>query len=273
MTELLKGVRSFFRSNKPAENAKPELPRETRVNDVINKKKHSITSPFKSFTKGSITNDSPKPKKTPKKPTEPPPRAPNSNAADPKQRTVRYGIPDVEITHDRLARTLAEIREISADFDEDSEAAIQEMLELTKPREIKAPETDSMSGTNALNADELGTLADVFEDPDVVELMKELERLVPDPNDEETSISISSRRVDAETALSVSSKTGSKPAGTEAVKQDLDRLLKEVEAKVPKPRPLRRGQHPIRQTIAPGISPEQAGVRRRREITIKTPEK
>jgi hypothetical protein len=78
---------------------------------------------------------------------------------------------------------------------------------------------------------------------------------------------------DAETALNVSSKTGSKPAGTEAVKQDLDRLLKEVEAKVPKPRPLRRGQHPPRQTIAPGISPEQAGVRRRREITIKTPEK
>ncbi|HEX3216582.1 MAG TPA: hypothetical protein VHR67_06960 [Aestuariivirgaceae bacterium] len=173
-----------------------------------------------------------------------------------------------------MARTLAEIREISADFDEDSEAAIQEMLELTKPREIKAPETESRSGTNALNADELSALADVFDDdPDVVALMKELERLVPDPNDEETSISISSRRVDAETALSVSSKTGSKPAGTEAVKQDLDRLLKEVEAKVPKPRPLRRGQHPIRQTIAPGISPEQAGVRRRREITIKTPEK
>jgi hypothetical protein len=273
MTELLKGVRNFFFSNKPAENAKSESPREARVSDVINKKKHSITSPFKSFTRGLITNASPKPKKTPKKPTEPPPRAPDSNAADPKQRTVRYGIADVETTHDRLARTLAEIREVSADFDEDSEAAIQEMLELTKPREIKAPETESMSGTNALNADELSALADVFEDPDVVELMKELERLVPDPNDEETSISISSRRVDAETALSVSSKTGSKPAGTEAVKQDLDRLLKEVEAKVPKPRPLRRGQHPIRQTIAPGISPEQAGVRRRREITIKTPEK
>jgi hypothetical protein len=140
-------------------------------------------------------------------------------------------------------------------------------------------------------AREFDDLEKIFKEPDTAPLDPDLDAMVAEILNHEIAHPVPSRRsdqmppieqanfdldrllADAETALNVSSKTGSKPAGTEAVKQDLDRLLKEVEAKVPKPRPLRRGQHPLRQTIAPGISPEQAGVRRRREITIKTPEK
>jgi hypothetical protein len=140
-------------------------------------------------------------------------------------------------------------------------------------------------------AREFDDLQKIFKEPDTAPVDPDLDAMVAEVLNHEIVRPVPSRRsdqmspieqanfdldrllADAETALNVSSKTGSKPAGTEAAKQDLDRLLKEVEAKVPKPRPLRRGQHPLRQTIAPGISPEQAGVRRRREITIKTPEK
>jgi hypothetical protein len=126
----------------------------------------ALSSTRKALKSRSISIAAPRPKGNPPKLSEPP------SQKNQPQRKTDYGFPDVETAYAKKKQTLAELREIGSEFDDDPEAAIQELLDVTS-----RPDHELLPM--------LGSTPPVAPSEDEVALMKELDRLVPDEDDEE----------------------------------------------------------------------------------------
>jgi hypothetical protein len=194
---------------------------------------------------------------------------------------TRFGFPDVENAYLMKKQTIAELREIGRDFDDDPEAAIQELLDVTS-----RPDHEILPMKGIAPRVELST--------DEVELMNELDRLVPDSPDGEihhaasddlggqkrisdeeilASFSLASITADADREFGQLPRSASEP--TVATAGTTEQGHSTAPAGDPKPRALRRRHPPPEKSKSSPVLPEQRGIvtRNRPRTSPKTPER